>query len=203
MGGQTRETAVHAGPSAASPHPDGAVQPAPAQTRADGDEAEPFVDGCPASFAATIPGHCTHGAAAGATTAVLCGELRVAALARIAELHPQLVVLGMNRADGSAHHLDQHGPAWDQGLAATIAASHADNAQALVLGPVPHPANNEPAAGRNTCARSSRTKPRSTCCASCRHLSTAPPPQRRIEYHRATGDHLDLPPLRAPPAAGV
>ncbi len=50
----------------------------------------------------------------------------------------------MNRAYGSAYHLDQYGPAWLAGLTATVAAIRADGSQVLVIGPVPHPANDEP-----------------------------------------------------------
>ena len=73
-----------------------------------------------------------------------CDAFHTAALARIASLRPNLVVLDMNRAYGSAYHLDQYGPAWLAGLTATIQAIRADGSQVLVIGPVPHPANDEP-----------------------------------------------------------
>jgi peptidoglycan/LPS O-acetylase OafA/YrhL len=73
-----------------------------------------------------------------------CDAFHTAALARIASLRPNLVVLDMNRAYGTAYHLDQYGPVWLAGLTATIAAIRADGSQVLVIGPVPHPANDEP-----------------------------------------------------------
>ncbi len=176
-----------------------AIQAVPANLQpplatAHSNEARPFIDGCLASFTATVPGSCTYGSSQPVATVVLygdshaamwfppldamanarnwklvvltkatcpplqtpvfapnfgreyreCDQFRAAALARIAALHPQLVVLGMNRAYGSAYHLDQYGPEWLQGLSTTISTIKADGSSVLVMGPVPHPANDEP-----------------------------------------------------------
>jgi hypothetical protein len=65
-------------------------------------------------------------------------------LARIDTERPQLVVLVMNRAYGAAYHLEPYGSAWLQGLTATIAALRQTGAAVLVIGPLPHPADDVP-----------------------------------------------------------
>jgi peptidoglycan/LPS O-acetylase OafA/YrhL len=73
-----------------------------------------------------------------------CSQWYANVMARIATTHPSLVVLGIAPNYDAAYHVVQNGPAWQSGLAATIAAIRRAGSQALVLGSAPGPVTDVP-----------------------------------------------------------
>lgn len=73
-----------------------------------------------------------------------CSEWYAHAMARIAGLHPSLVVLGIAPNYDAAYHLVQNGPQWLSGLKSTIAAIRAGGSRAMVIGAAPGPVLNVP-----------------------------------------------------------
>jgi len=69
-----------------------------------------------------------------------CDQWRGAVLARIAALHPQVVVLGFSREYGVGNdHVLVYGRAWLHGLQAMVRLLRRDGAEVVVIGPVPYP----------------------------------------------------------------
>ena len=73
-----------------------------------------------------------------------CTEWYAHALARIASLHPSLVVLAIAPNYDAAYHLVQNGPQWLSGLKSTIASIRAGGSRVLLIGSVPGPVLNVP-----------------------------------------------------------
>jgi peptidoglycan/LPS O-acetylase OafA/YrhL len=73
-----------------------------------------------------------------------CSEWYAHAMARIADLHPTLVVLGIAPNYDAAYHLVQNGPQWLSGLKSTITSIRAGGSRALVIGSAPGPVLNVP-----------------------------------------------------------
>jgi hypothetical protein len=73
-----------------------------------------------------------------------CSEWYAHAMARIAGLHPTLVVLGIAPNYDAAYHLVQNGPQWLSGLESTITSIRAGGSRALVIGAAPGPVLNVP-----------------------------------------------------------
>jgi len=68
-----------------------------------------------------------------------CEQWRSEVMARIAAMHPLLVVLGIAPNYDTAYDVTQDGPAWMAGLSRTIEALRRSGAHVLVMGPVESP----------------------------------------------------------------
>ena len=73
-----------------------------------------------------------------------CSQWYANAMARIAGLHPSLVVLGIAPNYDAAYHLVQNGPQWLSGLKTTIGAIRSGGSRVMVIGPAPGPVLNVP-----------------------------------------------------------
>ena len=109
---------------------------------------------------------------------------RTQIMARIATLHPNLVILGIAPGYNPAHHIVQNGPKWLAGLASTISAIRSCGSAVVVIGPIPSPPGDIPdclsqGPPTSTSAPSSaaaRTAPSpSTTCSSIATTRTSPP----------------------------
>jgi peptidoglycan/LPS O-acetylase OafA/YrhL len=68
-----------------------------------------------------------------------CEQWREAALARIANEHPAIVVMAVARHYGPEYHFHVFGPEWLAGLRDTVARVHADGIPVMLLSPTPKP----------------------------------------------------------------
>ncbi len=69
-----------------------------------------------------------------------CDDWRAAAIERIEELRPGVVILGFSREYGVGNdHVSVYGAAWMHGLAEMIATLRATGRAVVVIGPVPYP----------------------------------------------------------------
>jgi len=73
-----------------------------------------------------------------------CDRYRQAAMARIASLHPALVVLAVARHYSDAYHFQVYSPAWLQGMRRMVQQLRSSAPHVVVLGPIPKPGTNIP-----------------------------------------------------------
>ncbi|HET9072310.1 MAG TPA: acyltransferase family protein [Acidimicrobiales bacterium] len=74
-----------------------------------------------------------------------CAAWRAGVVARIAALHPTMVILGIAPNYDAAYGVVQDGPAWNRGLQQAIRAVEASGATPVVMGSIPSPPDDIPA----------------------------------------------------------
>jgi peptidoglycan/LPS O-acetylase OafA/YrhL len=73
-----------------------------------------------------------------------CGQWRAQVLARLADEHPQLIVLSMSRRYGADFGFTSYDPAWIDSLTLVVTQLRKTGAAVLVVGPIPDPHSTVP-----------------------------------------------------------